>query len=192
MVEAETVDTYDREVQSAIPVEDESVGACKDQAVNLIRVHYEVFQRATQPVLVQHPIKLKFEGEACTVNGIIDTVAEGTEPSTVDVIDNKTSSKKFEADAAAKSVQLTLYWMALRQQGRNPGKRAFHVAVKNTYAEAQLVEAPAPDDETIRRQLHIIEQALRVVRSGVFPPITGGWWCSPKWCGYWNTCKYHL
>jgi hypothetical protein len=46
-----------------------------------------------------------------------------------------------------------------------------------------------PDDQA--RVVIRSQEAIAGIEAGFFPPASsGGWWCSPKMCGYWPTCPY--
>jgi hypothetical protein len=45
-------------------------------------------------------------------------------------------------------------------------------------------------DNNCAAALDRITVAAKSIETGLFPPSTDGWWCSKKWCGYWDTCPY--
>ena len=36
---------------------------------------------------------------------------------------------------------------------------------------------------------NMVLQIAQQMKTGNAPPNPNGWWCSPKWCGYWDLCK---
>jgi small nuclear ribonucleoprotein (snRNP)-like protein len=187
-VETAAAEAFTARARSVGDWQDTTEGKAKDLTVSLARAHYHFFGVKTQPLLVQETVWLRLEN-GTKVKGILDLVDENRA-----VIDTKTSKDAYAEDAAMTSLQLAIYWMALEADDRIPAhsKRAFHVLVKTAIPKAQLVEAPAPTEDQQNRVLALIAAAQTMKQRGIFPPNTGGWWCSPKWCGYWDICPYHL
>ena len=76
--------------------------------------------------------------------------------------------------------------------GFMPKKISFEVFVKNKTPVHQSVEV----DTEYHRQNFInfnekVGIMLQMIKAGIFPPAESGHWkCSPKWCGYFWTCRY--
>ena len=46
-------------------------------------------------------------------------------------------------------------------------------------------------DESFRIVLNRMSVAVKLIEAGVFPPAKAdAWWCSSRWCGFYETCKY--
>ncbi len=87
--------------------------------------------------------------------------------------------------------QLTFQAMAFRAGHSRPPKRIVveklsgMVAPKRFKMETRRVRM---DYETeIQRAMVAIDG----INKGVFlPAAVGAWWCSAKWCGFWESCDY--
>jgi hypothetical protein len=72
-------------------------------------------------------------------------------------------------------------------QGEPEAGLAFDCAVKNKKPVAKTITTERTEEQCAwwLAQLPIIYQSMQ---TGVFPPGQVGWWCSPKFCGYWDLC----
>lgn len=94
-------------------------------------------------------------------------------------------------DDLQKDVQLTAYDYGYRQtRKRKPTLLKKEYAISTKVPKTAIQESGPRDDETINRFLRRLESAMAGIEKGNFLPASHGWWgCSPKWCGFWNTCK---
>ncbi len=113
---------------------------------------------------------------------------------TWDVIhDIKTTGSSPAADAAHKSQQLTTYALAsrvLRQKKERHLRLTFLVETKG--GKRKVVQ-----QDTTRTAHDISVLLLRMratldaIKAGVATPTNPtNWWCSAKWCGYWDICPF--
>src|SRR5262249_49767549 len=40
----------------------------------------------------------------------------------------------------------------------------------------------------LQMHLNTIGNIAKAINADAFPRNPTGWWCSPKWCGYWGRC----
>jgi len=161
-------------------------GQAKDQAVRMTAVHHEKIAPKIQPALVEKPITLRPDPGKFPINimGILDLTDEQ------DVIrDNKTASKTPNQDAAEKSQQLTMYALLFRAlTGRKEKAVALDTVVLTAAGNASIsLQESIRDGGDIEVLKQRLEVTVSAIQSGIFPPTNPeSWWCSEKWCGYWD------
>ena len=122
-------------------------------------------------------------------------VAPGT-PAPGDTIrDLKTSEKSPNRNAADRSQQLSMYAMIRQAEvGKLAEALALDYLVRTPKrGELKHVElTTVRDGNDLRALINRINIAVEGVKRGVFIPADPAmaWWCSRKWCGYWDTCPY--
>jgi len=160
-------------------------GEAKDTAVSLSELHYDKLAPKISPVAVEKPFSLEIEGEdEFTIAGKIDIIEKGR------IRDTKTSSRKMPGQAD-KSLQLTMYALAENINEKKEIKKVcldFLIKTKELSFETQESTRDKKDFDVL---INRISNALKQLKAGIFPPTNPeNWWCSPKFCGYFNTCKY--
>lgn len=163
-----------------------SKGKAIDTSVALALLHHKDAAPAICPTHVQRSWVMDIEGLPIQLAGTID-IQEGM----ASIRDTKTSGKSPNKDAADVSLQLTTYALAVRQHdGAIPAAVALDFLVRTK--KPKLV--PLASKRTEADFPHLLEriyQVNRIIESGMFMPAPiDAWWCSAKWCGYHNTCKY--
>lgn len=167
---------------------DSAKGESIDHAVTLAALHHKrVAPRFSSDGLrVQREWVLDVKGLPIQLAGTID-IQEGSER----VTDTKTSKKSPAADEADRSLQLTMYALAVQQlDGQPPTKVALDYLVKLKDPKAVFLESERkPEDFT--HLLRRVQQAQKAIETGLFTPAPlDAWWCSKKWCGYHSSCPY--
>lgn len=163
-------------------------GKWKDSGTRLVSIYHAEQAPLIQPVSVEEKFHVDFEGGYPALDGVID---RETEDGAVE--DDKFVSKTPPEDDALTDVQLTCYDFARRVTKKAPPKmlrKRFAVDTKTPKTVTR--EAPPRDEETIARFLRRLEAMMAVREKGMFiPAANGSWWCSARFCGYWNICSYH-
>lgn len=159
---------------------EDNPGELKDQAIDLGRTWRNEVAPKIVPVAVEMEWELTIDD--VTYLGYIDVVdAEGR------VRDLKTSARKPSADILANHLQAQSYALAISAQAGEIPEVAFDYVVKTKAPYAETRSA-----QYTERQLEIVAETVldvtKGIRAGVFPRSTDGWWCSPKFCGYWERC----
>jgi hypothetical protein len=161
-------------------------GEYKDVGVSLVEVYHTEIAPSTIPEAVEEKFTVQFDGGYPNLTGIIDRIDEGGQ-----VIDLKFVGRSPSEDDLQKDIQITAYdygYRATRKKKPFLLKKEYAVATKKPKTVIQQSEAR--DDETINRFLRRLESAMTSIEKGNFLPASHGWWgCSPKWCGWWSTCK---
>jgi hypothetical protein len=161
-------------------------GEAVDKAVKLARAHAVQVAPQIQPVAVERQWSLELSGCSHDLAGTVDILEAST------LRDTKTASKSPDAEAAARSLQLTAYSLAVKVlDGKAPERVCLDYLVcgKNEVKTISLFsERKEEDYQALFRR---IEMGMKIIRSGAFAPANqDSWWCSPRFCGYWNSCSY--
>lgn len=189
--EEEVLDTFstqfDQRKSETEWKEDEDPGSQKDMGARLVAVHHREAAPAIEPETVQEAFVLETTA-GYDLEGVIDHTEKGGV-----VVDTKTSRLPYDGNAVERSLQPTLYDFAYEQiRGEKARGFRYDVLVKPTArmpARLQKVEGKvsACDREWM---FETITQVHKAIQAGVaMPAPEGSWYCSPKWCGYWNQCK---
>lgn len=162
-------------------------GRAVDKAVRLAKLHASDLAPVISPTAVQRKWTIELPGYPMDLIGYTD-IEEG--PSVIR--DTKTSHKSPREDEADLSDQLTLYALAKRVLDKTKGPIA---VVLDYLVDLKTPKVVTRDSERtiddFRVMLRRIEVAQRAIDAGVFVPARqSDWWCSPRWCGYFNSCPY--
>lgn len=160
--------------------------AAIDKAVRLSKLHAEKAAPSLNPTHVQRKWTVELKGYPADIMGVID-IQEGA----ATVRDTKTSAKSPREDEAHLSDQLTLYALASKVlDGQAPAKVALDYLV-DTQTPRHVIRESTRDDADFRVMLRRIDTAMAAIDKGVFVPARqSDWWCSRRWCGYFNSCPY--
>lgn len=126
------------------------------------------------------------------VLGYIDLVAENFMPAgrkdlpegtkEPEVIDHKTGSKAKSAFDVETDLQLTVYSAVT-----GVPRVRFNSFVKNKTPVIKTISAlRAPKDWKWAQ--FVVQAVAESISKGIFIPGASGWWCSPKFCGYYDIC----
>lgn len=135
-----------------------------------------------KPEWVEQPVhkEVEVEGTKFVLSGVIDltTIKQ--------VVDYKTASSVLSQGEADSSLQLSLYSMFT---GKMDVGIACFVKTKNPYV-AWIPSKRTPAH--YQWALKVAKRTIEAVRAGVFPfavPSGQSWWCSDKFCGFWDSCR---
>jgi len=161
----------------------------RDTTAGLAETFADEVAPAYQPEMVEQKQRIILPDAPFDLVAVVDLLTDDGY-----VVDMKTSSKAPGAYDADQSEQLTFYALVYRAlKGDLPAGVTLEV----------LVETPA-QKKRYRKALHSkrtlgdltalvnrINQAVRLIDAGIFIPTNpSNWWCDPRWCGYYPTCKY--
>lgn len=165
---------------------DKIISTCKDTAVTLAGLYAEQLAPTIQPKFVERKIMLELPSVELPIMAIIDLYTQDNS-----LRDLKTASKSWTQDKADLSPQITLYREAIRHNtGSYPTSMGFDVLVSLKTPKLQRIETTRQEHDIHLLALKM-QTMLNAVKAGVFLPAeSGSWMCSPKWCGYYHTCKY--
>lgn len=166
-----------------------SQGDAVDAAVDMAAFHHEYAAPLITPSHVQRAWVLDIDGIDVQLAGTIDV-----QESLTRIRDTKTSAKSPGKDTADKSLQLTTYALAVRTlDGKIPDSVQLDYVVRTPKRQdLKLVQLQSKrTDADLPHLVRRIQAAADVMKSGVFTPApVDAWWCTKKFCGYWQTCPY--
>jgi len=185
---AVTSDEFDKEITSTVLEEDEQPGELKDQAIQLSQLHFKHVAPTIEPVTVQEEFVIEMEG-GYDVGGTMDlTDKDGL------IRDTKTAARQNASGyTVSRAFQPAMYDFAYEAiRGERAKGFVFDVLKKPTKriaAEYERHDGKVEEDD--RNWLFdSIDAVHKAIQAGVaLPAPEGSWYCSPKWCGYWNICK---
>lgn len=168
---------------------DRTAGELKDEGIGLVGEYQKVLAPGIQPVAVEKPFSVAFEGVDYTLEGRIDLIDDK------EIIhDNKTAAKSPSKDLVGRYIpgpnefiQGSIYSLA---HGRNVGENniVFDYAIKTKVPKVLQVEA-AITQEDQRFALTLIKQVDSAIQAQAFWPARTSVMCSRKSCGYWSLCE---
>lgn len=167
--------------------QDDDAGAQKDIGAELVKVHHREAAPLIDPATVQENFVIETDA-GYDLEGVMDL----TEKSGV-IVDVKTSRTAYEENSIDRAFQPALYDFAYEQTRKKPAEGfRYDVLVKPTARKPPRLQRVEGKVSACDREwlFETISQVHKAIRSGVaLPAPEGSWYCSPKWCGYWNECK---
>lgn len=131
--------------------------------------------------------ELHVPGVPIPIVGFIDAIGLDGVP-----IDFKTSGKKWSQEQADTDLQATFYIASLAQLGmiELPAKFRFMVFTKTKNPDVQILETTRTHKD-IFTLYGLVNEVWQAIRREVFTPTDpSNWWCSHKYCGFWDVCEY--
>ena len=165
--------------------EGESKGALKDQGIDLIKTFAAGIAPHVQPVEVEAKFELNIGkgDENVLLKGRIDLVDENGV-----IRDNKTITRVPSTEQLAQDVQLSTYSLARRLITKKAEPMlTMDAAIKRPWPEARILPT-ARSREGLKLHLNMIGHIGKSLRAESFPINPTGWWCSRRWCGYYDRC----
>lgn len=167
----------------------------EDKVSRLTYTYHEAYGKTSKPFEVEMPFTLNIEGIYTPIVGFMDLI-EGPfrmhdDKEAYIIIDTKTATKSPPEDDIDEDLQLSIYDMAFRQIfNKKPYRLKKRWVVDTTEVKVieQVAEARSPEqlDRVINR-IKVTEQCIQ--KQMFLPAPQGCWWCSKKWCNYWDDCK---
>lgn len=181
------------EAEEVILQENETKGGLKDQGVQLTRVFRSGIAPKVMPVAVEGNFKVPIgKGESLVMlNGYIDVIDEQGRIRDTKAMTPQRVPNQFEL---SRDLQLSTYALARKLEDvgalpteEKPVSMTLDVAVKLVHPEARILPT-ARSIEGLRLHANTIGNVAKAIRADAFPRNPTGWWCTPKWCGYWDRC----
>ncbi len=163
--------------EERITWEGKGPGYLKDEGIGLVGEYRLSTSPSVQPVNVERTYVSEVEGVKFLC--IIDL-----EEASLAIIDHKTSAKRYTQVDVDKSLQASAAAFVLDR-----GIVFYnHVAVKTRKPVIQIVKSYRTRDD-IDWWLGMATQVVQQMTTGIAPPCPSGWWCSEKFCGYYEMCR---
>jgi hypothetical protein len=182
-----TAEWDDRTGRDDVEWGDDNPGDLKDSGIAAIDAYHTQIAPLVIPTSVEREFSLTWPGVDWTLTGFLDLEEDdGT------VADLKVRGKKMMRSDADSDLQPASYLYARRAEGNPAPRFDFHTMVRTKRPYAEVVSTERTDrqldtfaDRVFAAAAEIRWRAENDVWSGAVP---GAWWCSSKFCGYWDSC----
>jgi hypothetical protein len=163
-----------------------AAGQMKDSGVRLVKVFNDEQLALCDPAKIEDEFTIEFEGGYLPLNGFIDRIDRGEI-----VAEEKFVGKSPIKDEIQIDVQMTNYDLGYRAKyGKPPHSLTKQWAVDLKTPKTVIQTCLPRTDDIINRYLNRLEVFMKALETGTFlPAANDAWCCSPKWCGYYQTCK---
>lgn len=146
----------------------------------------EIAPAVTPSALVEARLEIEVPGLAPTISGTLDLVDDEGR-----VVDLKTSARSWPQSRADNNHQATIYaGLLARAAGIEAPEIRFDVLVKGREPKAQHLTTTRTAED-FSALVERVKLMMATVQAGIFPPApSGAWVCSPRYCGYFYTCRH--
>ncbi|HVN67063.1 MAG TPA: PD-(D/E)XK nuclease family protein [Candidatus Sulfotelmatobacter sp.] len=192
---------YDPDKVGVEPGEETRPEDLKTEGRQYVKIFREIAAPRLRPTAteVNFEVPLEIEGRKIKLRGIIDYMGHeifswerGETAEGVAVLDFKTTDKKPKNEAW-KSFELIVYALAVESiTGQLPTQVGLVHLVNQKKEVSASLDSFRPTKEHVERLKARIGAFFKSVHAEAFHPATqtfGSWWCSPKFCGFWESCK---
>lgn len=139
------------------------------------------------PETIELQTELQVPSVSIPVIGYIDMI--GTDGIPIDI---KTSGQKWSQDRADSDLQAIFYIAALEQLGmiELPAKFKYMIFTKTKYPTVQILETERTHGHVfaLYSLINDVYQAIR--RETFIPTDPSNWWCSAKYCSFYDICEH--
>jgi len=172
-----------------------AMGAARDTTASLAGCFADdVAPTVLRPIAVEESIEIEIPRVGVSLLGIIDIAHEPPlAPSGAVVLeDYKTATSKKAPAAIADDRQLTWYAMAWRHKTASlPAAIGLRQLISYERGPKAIWVPTEREDGDIVALLRTISTVAASISRGAFPPaLDGAWWCSRKFCGWYDVCPY--
>lgn len=157
-----------------------------DNTVRLAKLYTEELAPTIQPVMAEE--RLFFDCQGIPLSGQLDVLTEDDR-----LPDLKTASKSKSQSEADVSIDLTMYaGLVANHIGKWPEEVSLDVLVNSKEPKLQILRSTrGPKDWLVFMER--VKVVWAQIHTGLFPPCEpNSWICSPKWCGYFESCRYSM
>jgi hypothetical protein len=156
-----------------------------NRALRLTNLYGEAVAPQIQPVEVEREFRLDV-GLELPIAGRID-MEEGGHI----VNDLKTAGKSWSNGQIEKEIQPVFYSLAHKLEFGGVPEFRYHVLVDLKRASKHQLQVLKPTINHFDALAVKLELFCKALKAGVFLPANpASWWCAPKWCGFYQSCKY--
>lgn len=177
----------DRTSREEIAWESDKPGQLKDDGIAVVKAYDLTIAPSVTATHVEREFTLQLEGVDWSFTGFFDVEQDDGA-----VADLKVRGRKLSPGDAAVDLQPTAYMLARRAEGNPAPAFRYHtmVRVKQPYAEiVPTVRTDRQLDAFVDRLYGIAAEMHWRLENDVWQgAVPGSWWCSEKFCGYWDSC----
>lgn len=162
------------------------IGEGMDSAVRLSKLYRTEIAPSLKPWLIERTVVVDF-GLELPLEGTIDLVESDSH-----LRDIKSAGKSYNQAAADCSLQLTQYnVMFYLTYGYWPPETSLIVLVDLKKEQKVQVIKTRRTEACLGAYKQRVALAIKQFKSGIFLPTNpDNWWCTEKWCGYWQMCPF--
>ena len=155
-----------------------------NDTIRLTRLYQEEVAPEIVPIEVEREFKINV-GLPLLLAGRIDMEED------FKVDDLKTAGMSWPAGRIDKEIQPIFYSYAHEKETGIRPEFVYHILVAlKTKAKRQVQKITATDNH-YQALFAKLKMFCKMLETGTFLPANpSSWWCSNKWCGYYDTCKY--
>jgi RecB family exonuclease len=161
----------------------ETPESLRDQGLSIVAAHHKTIAPKVKPYLVEEKFTISLGDDfPYVLTGVWDVVEEdGT------IADNKAYGKAPTQAEVDGNLQFTAYSLGYRViKQRIEPKLRMDAVIKDSPPRAMQFTTRRTNEDC-RRLLGLIEDMARAIASGDLLANPAGWWCSPRFCGYWGS-----
>jgi CRISPR/Cas system-associated exonuclease Cas4 (RecB family) len=168
-------------------VEDSGYGLLVDKGTTLVATYVEEFAPKRNPVAVEYEFEIympeEYEIYAPFV-GRLDFLGRDH------ILEHKTAARSYSQSSVDSSMQVDAYYIVYRHLfNQYPSYFTFDVAVKTKVPKIQYDVVTTRTPYQLEIYYERIQEAQALVEKEQFPRTNpDNWYCSAKWCGYWEHC----
>ena len=157
-----------------------------NDTVPLVTRDHKALYHKTQPRHIEQQIPIELPDEPFDLFGIVDLIDDKYR-----VGDAKVSKKRLSAEQVASDMQMTIYWLlATTFLRRNVPSGYFDLIYTGRPISAQRFPWQRNHND-VKKVLARFRTMHASIQAGNFPPADPGHWkCNPKWCAFYDECKY--
>ncbi len=163
--------------------EEDNKDTLTDRGISLVGNYIKTIAPHRNPTYVEFEFEIPLPEIDAPFVGAIDLILDK------DMQDHKTSSRRWPTNRADGELQPTAYYLSFLEIFDEPPKSfIYDIAPKTGKAEIQTV-VTTRDQQDLAAFLDRVKTAQDVVYRETFPRTDpSNWYCSPKWCGYYDNC----
>lgn len=150
-------------------------GVLKDEGMNVGLVYHEKIIPTLKPKEIE--VRDVIEVKGIPFIRIKDLILESG-----NIVDHKLASKRYSESGIHSDLQSLAYLYP------NSGTFTYHVGLKLKVPDVQIMPYKRTLLE-IKWWEELVEEVFKAINAGMYPPNPLGWYCSPKWCGFWDVCR---
>lgn len=169
------------------------VGEEKDVTVKLAGLFSDEVAPVYQPTAVEKKITIELPESPRDILGILDFTGEIIlNPGPEGIVDYKTGVKTKSQNEFDVSAQITLYDLAYRAaRGKAPDFLRVEQLIALKKGPKRVTNETTRSTPDFKAAVARVNSMVGALEKGAFLPANpGAWNCSPKWCGYFASCKY--
>jgi hypothetical protein len=179
----------DRSTREEIDWGDNKPDVLKDSGVSVVTAYERYVAPLIRPISAEREFRLQLPGVDWSFTGFFDLEEEDG-----GVVDRKVKAKKLNPAEARVDLQPTSYLLARRSEGNPAPEFRYHTLVRTKVPQVDVIPTRRSDrqlDAFVDRLYGIAAEIHWRLENDVWGgAVPGSWWCSHKFCGYFDSCPF--